>query len=88
MRRALRGKQAKRCEAQYVYGAQCRRSDAHKRDRGCAIPGEICTGAVVLRGSRGSRKPVQKSAEAIVGSAPEGPNNETESRTGDLEADR
>jgi hypothetical protein len=85
---ARRGEQAKKCEAQYVYGTRCRISDAHKRDRGCAIPGEICTGAVVLRGPRGSRRPVQKSAEAIVRSDPEGPNNDAESRTDDLEAKR
>jgi hypothetical protein len=40
------GEQAKICEARYVYGTRRRRSDAHKRDRGCAIPGEIWRGAV------------------------------------------
>ena len=42
MEAALWGEQAKRCEARNVYGTRCRRSDAHKRERGCAIPGEIC----------------------------------------------
>ena len=31
---------------------------------------------------------MQESAEAIVGSDPKGPNDEAESRTDDLEADR
>jgi RNA-directed DNA polymerase len=41
-----------------------------------------------LRGSRGSRRHHQKSAEAIVGSDAEGPNDDTESRTTDLVIDR
>jgi hypothetical protein len=82
------GEQAERCEARYMYGTRCRISDAHKREGGCAIPGEICQRAAVLRGSRGSRRRWQKSAEAIVGDGAEGPNNEAESRTDDLEAKR
>jgi hypothetical protein len=41
-----------------------------------------------LRGSRGHRRHRQKSAEAIVGSDAEGPNDDTESRTTDLVLDR
>jgi len=82
------GEQAKKCKAQYMYGTRCRISDAHKREGGCAIPGEICKRAARLRGSEGSRMRLQKSAEAIVGDDAEGPNNETESRTDDLEAKR
>src|SRR5579859_2918007 len=32
---------AKVREVRYVYGTRRRRSDAHKREGGCAIPGEI-----------------------------------------------
>jgi hypothetical protein len=63
----LWGKQAKRCEARYVYGTRRRISDAHKRERGCAIPGEICKRAARLRGLKGPPMRMQKSAEAIVG---------------------
>ena len=85
---ALWGEQAKKCEARCMYGTQCRISDAHKREGGCAIPGEICKRANGLRGPKGSRRRLQKSAEAIVGDGAEGPNNEAESRTDDLEAKR
>jgi hypothetical protein len=43
---------------------------------------------LVLRGLKGPRMRWQKSAEAIVGEGAEGPNNEAESRTDDLEAKR
>ena len=82
------GEAAKIAKARYLHGTVRRISDAHKRERGCAIPGEIWRCAAVLRGSRGPRRHRQKSAEAIVGSNAEGPNNDTESRTGDLEASR
>ena len=49
MEAALRGEQAKRCKARYVYGTRRRISDAHKRDRGCAIPGEIWRSALCYR---------------------------------------
>jgi len=80
------GEAAKIVKARYLHGTVRRKSDAHKRDSGCAIPGEIWRCAAVLRGSRGPRRHCQKSAEAIVGSNAEGPNNEAESRRGDLEA--
>src|SRR5437762_14176608 len=38
---ASRGEQASICEAQYLHGTRRRRSDRHKREGGCAIPGEI-----------------------------------------------
>jgi len=82
------GEAAKIAKARYLHGTVRRISDAHKRERGCAIPGEIWRCAAVLRGSRGLRRHRQKSAEAIVGRKAEGLNNEAESRTGDLEADR
>src|SRR5579863_2538153 len=47
------GEQAKRCKARYMYGTRCRISDAHKREDGCAIPGEICKRA---DGGYGDRK--------------------------------
>jgi hypothetical protein len=72
---ALRGEQANICEARFVYGTRRRRSDAHKREGECAIPGEIWRRAAVLRGSRGSRRRRQKSAEAVVGREAEGLND-------------
>ena len=48
----MRGEQAEICKARYVYGTRRRRSDAHKRDRGCAIPGEQRRERLVL-GRRG-----------------------------------
>src|ERR1700689_4156677 len=44
------GKQAKKCEARFMYGTRCRISDAHKREGGCAIPGEICKRAFKATG--------------------------------------
>ena len=35
------GEQAQICEAQFLHGALRRRSDGHKRDSECVIPGEI-----------------------------------------------
>ena len=54
-------------KARYLYGTLRRRSDRHKREGACAIPGEICTCALVLLTSQGVGMRVQKSAEAIVG---------------------
>lgn len=53
-------------KAQYLHGMVRRRSDRHKREGGCVIPGEICTAATVLPTSRGVGMAVQKSAEAIL----------------------
>ena len=54
-------------EAQYLSRRLRRRSDRHKREGECAIPGEICTCATVLPASRGDGMHVQKSAEGTVG---------------------
>ena len=61
-----RGEMAKIIKARYLHGTVRRRSDRHKRERECAIPGEIWRCAAVLRRSRGVRRHRQKSAEAIV----------------------
>ena len=42
----MRGEQAMICKAQYLYGRRGRRSDRHKREGECAIPGEICRSAL------------------------------------------
>jgi hypothetical protein len=81
------GETAKIVEARYLHGTMRCRADRHKREGGCAIPGEIWRRAAVLRGSRGSRRRCQKSAEAVVGDGTEGPNDDTESRTVDLATD-
>lgn len=62
------GKAAKLVKARYLYGTLVRRFDRHKREGGCAIPGEIWTGAGAtwLPTSRGEGMRVQKSAEGIV----------------------
>ena len=60
------GETAKKVKARYLHGTTRRISDRHKREGGCAIPGEICRHAAVLRGSKGLRMCLQKSAEAIV----------------------
>jgi hypothetical protein len=83
-----RGETAKIVKARYLHGTVRRISDRHKREGECVIPGEVWRCAAVLRGSRGPRRHRQKSAEAVVGREAEGPNDETESRTDDLEADR
>lgn len=41
MEAALRGEAANIVEARYLHGTQRRRSDRHKREGECAIPGEI-----------------------------------------------
>ena len=45
MRRYSVGKTANIVEARNLYGTLRRISDRHKREGGCAIPGEICMGA-------------------------------------------
>ena len=54
-------------KARYLYGRLRRKSDRHKREGECAIPGEICMRANVLPASRGAGMRMQKSAEGIVG---------------------
>jgi hypothetical protein len=41
MEAALRGEAAHIVKARYLHGTQRRRSDRHKREGECAIPGEI-----------------------------------------------
>lgn len=69
-----RGEQAYICEARYVHGTLRCRSDRHKREGECVIPGEIWCSAFELVTSRGVAMGRQKSAEAIVGGDIEGPN--------------
>ena len=54
-------------KAQNLYGTLRRKSDRHKREGRCVIPGEICMGAIVLPVPQGAGRLMQKSAEAIVG---------------------
>jgi len=54
-------------KVQYLHGRHWRRCGGHKRESGCAIPGEICHLASGLALSRGSAMRWQKSAEGIVG---------------------
>ena len=65
-----------RCKVRYVYGTRSSRSDVHKREGACAIPGEIWPGAARLAASKGDGMRGQKSAEGIVGGDTEGPNME------------
>jgi hypothetical protein len=60
------GKQANRCEAQFLHGTLRRRSDGHKRDGECVIPGEICIAAMSNEHRKVLKRAMQKSAEAIV----------------------
>ena len=46
---AQRGEQAIICEARYLHGTLRRRSDRHKREGACAIPGEIWRCAACYR---------------------------------------
>jgi hypothetical protein len=86
-----RGEMAKIIKARYLHGTVRRRSDRHKRDGECAIPGEIWRRAAVLRGPEGSRMrcPEVSRGHSSGGADArrEGLNEEAESRTDDLEAD-
>lgn len=76
MEAACRGEAANIVKARYLHGMLRRRSDRHKREGECAIPGEIWLAAREgYRRREALRRVGQKSAEAIVG-APrtEGPN--------------
>lgn len=70
------GEQANRCKAQFLHGTLRRRSDGHKRDGECVIPGEICIAAMSNEHRKVLTRARQKSAEAIVvlASRDEGPN--------------
>lgn len=54
-------------KVRYLYGRYGRICGGHKREGGCALPGEICRLALVLPSSRGDGMSRQKSAEGIVG---------------------
>jgi hypothetical protein len=43
------GKEAKISETQYLHGKHGRICDGHKRESGCALPGEICRPALCYR---------------------------------------
>jgi hypothetical protein len=60
------GEQANRCKAQFLHGTLRRRSDGHKRDGECVIPGEICMVAMSNEHRKVLKRAMQKSAEAIV----------------------
>jgi hypothetical protein len=53
-------------KVRYLYGEHGRRCGGHKREGGCAVPGEVCQPAFVLLALRGAGMGWQKSAEAIV----------------------
>jgi hypothetical protein len=55
-------------KVRYLYGEHGRICGGHKREGGCALPGEICQSAFVLLAPRGAGMGWQKSAEGIVGS--------------------
>lgn len=53
-------------KVQYLYGSSGCICGRHKREGGCALPGEIWQSAVRLPRSRGRGMDWQKSAEAIL----------------------
>ena len=62
------GEAANIVEAQYLHGMLRRRSDRHKREGECAIPGEISGSAREgYRRREALRMGLEKSAKAIVG---------------------
>ena len=61
------GEAANIVKARNLHGMLRRKSDRHKREGACAIPGEIWRSAFVLLTSQGVGMDRQKSAEAIVG---------------------
>ena len=68
MEAALRGEAAHIVKARYLHGTTRRKSDRHKREGECAIPGEICGSARKgYRRREALRRGPEKSAEAIVG---------------------
>ena len=70
------GEQATRCKARYLHRTLRRKSDGHKRDGECVIPGEICIVAMSNEHRKVLKRAMQKSAEAVLVSAcrDEGPN--------------
>jgi len=63
-------------KVRYLYGKLVRRCGGHKREGGCALPGEVCNFADELLSLRGGGMKLQKSAEGIVAPVDrsEGPN--------------
>jgi hypothetical protein len=59
--------EATRSKVRYLYGRHGRRCGGHKREGGCALPGEICLPAKELLSLRGDGMGRQKSAEGILG---------------------
>ena len=60
------GEQANLCEARFLHGTLRRKSDGHKREGECVIPGEICIAAMSNEHRKVLKRAMQKSAEAIV----------------------
>ena len=58
-------------KVQYLYGKLVRRCGGHKREGGCALPGEICQLVTYYHHREMMRKSWQKSAEGIVGPRPD-----------------
>jgi hypothetical protein len=55
-------------KVRYLYGRHARICGGHKREGGCALPGEVCLSVPQgLPTSRGVGMDRQKSAEGIVG---------------------
>ena len=63
------GEEAHISKAQYLYGRHGRICGGHKREGGCALPGEVSPVCLVLRPSRDGGMDGEKSAEGILGSA-------------------
>jgi len=53
-------------KVRYLYGKLVRICGGHKREGGCALPGEVCNFAEEQLALRGGGKKLQKSAEGIV----------------------
>jgi hypothetical protein len=56
-------------KVRYLYGRHGRICGGHKREGGCALPGEISPVCLVLPPSRDGGRDGEKSAEGILGSA-------------------
>ncbi len=63
-------------KVRYLYGRHGRKCGGHKREGGCALPGEVCRSCPVLLPPKGGGMSRQKSAEGILRSIDrtEGPN--------------
>lgn len=56
-------------KVRYLYGRHGRICGGHKREGGCALPGEISPVCLVLSPSRGGGRDGERSAEGILGPA-------------------